>query len=163
MFCLLWWTNHNITITMWNVCRINLKWNKWMILINTLLGAVLLPHYRPRVRIVKNELGWSATQHELRSCRGWGSQWNEQGNWGIEPPTPRQFEPCIGLYSVIVIVVYSLFSNQYAATAVTTPELCLSIHHSFSSCCFSNLINEKKTSVVGTSRFTSFDSLTCST
>ena len=39
----------------------------------------------PRVRIVKNELGGSATQQELRS---WGSQWTEQGNWGVKPPTP---------------------------------------------------------------------------
>ena len=38
-----------------------------------------------RVRIVKNELGGSATQQELR---GWGSQWNEQVNWGLNPPTP---------------------------------------------------------------------------
>ena len=32
-----------------------------------------------KVRIVKNELGGSATQQELK---GWGLQWNEQGNWG---------------------------------------------------------------------------------
>ena len=26
--------------------------------------------------------------------KGGGSQWNEQGNWGVKPPNPRQFQPC---------------------------------------------------------------------
>ena len=38
---------------------------------------------------MKNELGGSATQQELTSWGGWGvgmgSQWNEQGNWGLNP------------------------------------------------------------------------------
>ena len=38
-----------------------------------------------RVQIVKNELGGSATQQELRGWGSWGSQWNEQGNWGVIP------------------------------------------------------------------------------
>ena len=43
-----------------------------------MLGVGLLP--AARGRIVKNELGGSATQQELK---GWGgSQWNKQGNWG---------------------------------------------------------------------------------
>ena len=37
-----------------------------------------------RVRIVKNELGGSATQQELKGW-GLGVQWNEQGNWGVKP------------------------------------------------------------------------------
>ena len=46
---------------------------------------------KTRVRIVKNELVGSATQQELR---GWGSQWNEQGNWGVKPTIPViEFEP----------------------------------------------------------------------
>ena len=35
-----------------------------------------------RVRIVKNELGGSATQQELRVWGFGRSQWKEQGNWG---------------------------------------------------------------------------------
>ena len=42
----------------------------------------------PKVRIVKNELRGSATQQELRGW-GWGSQWNEQRNWGVKPPNPH--------------------------------------------------------------------------
>ena len=52
-----------------------------------------------RVRIVKNELGVSATQQELKS---WGlgveGSHNElnRGTGGVLnfPPSPRQFEPC---------------------------------------------------------------------
>ena len=52
----------------------------------SLLFSVFDINRRGRVRIVKNELGGSATQQELR---GWGSQWNEQGNWGVKPPKPQ--------------------------------------------------------------------------
>ena len=43
---------------------------------------------------MKNELEGSATQ-ELRGwgVGGGGSQWNEQGNWGLNLQTPSQFEP----------------------------------------------------------------------
>ena len=37
---------------------------------------------------MKNELGGSATQQELRGWGVGGSQWNEQGNWGLNPPNP---------------------------------------------------------------------------
>ena len=47
-----------------------------------------------RVRIVKNELGGSATQQELK---GWGSQWNEQGNWGLNPHPPS-IRTLVGTY-----------------------------------------------------------------
>ena len=54
-----------------------------------------------RVRIVKNELGGSAKQQELKGWGVEGSQWNEQGDWGLTPPppsTPRQLESwCITL------------------------------------------------------------------
>ena len=50
-----------------------------------------------RVRVVKNEMGRSVTQQELK---GWGSQWNEQGNWGGDtPPNP----PSIRTLSVNVL------------------------------------------------------------
>ena len=38
-----------------------------------------------RVRIVRNELGGSALQQELR---GWGSQWNERGTGGLINSNP---------------------------------------------------------------------------
>ena len=54
-----------------------------------------------RVRIVKNELGGSAIQQKLR---GWGSQWTEHGNWGVNPP-PCQFEPT--LLDLIIYIMNS--------------------------------------------------------
>ena len=46
---------------------------------------------------MKNKLGGSTTQQELR---GWGSQWNEQENWGLNPPpTPVNSNPaCYYVY-----------------------------------------------------------------
>ena len=51
----------------------------------------LAPIPMGRVQFVKNELGGSATQQEPGTK---GLPWNEQGNWGVKPPTPHQFEPC---------------------------------------------------------------------
>ena len=66
------------------------------------------PPVATRVRIVKNELGGSATQQELR---GLGSQWNELGNWGGgggEPHNPRQFEPWLQpLFSIALVPSYT--------------------------------------------------------
>ena len=47
-----------------------------------------------RVRIVKNELGGSATQQELRGCGVGGFNGMNRGTGGLNPqPSPRQFEP----------------------------------------------------------------------
>ena len=57
------------------------------------------------VRIVKNELGGSATQQELR---GWGVKDGhngmDRGTGGYKPPNPRQFEPWA--YKILEINVF---------------------------------------------------------
>ena len=42
----------------------------------------------------ENELGGSATQQELRSWGLGGHNGMNRGTGGLNPPTPRQFEPC---------------------------------------------------------------------
>ena len=47
---------------------------------------------------MKNELGVS----NKAGTKGLGgSQWNEQENWGVKPPNPRQFEPCIRIVYLV--------------------------------------------------------------
>ena len=53
-----------------------------------------------RVRIVKNELGGSATQREVRGWGVWGGGGHNgmnRGTGGLNPH-PRQFEPWYGTY-----------------------------------------------------------------
>ena len=56
-----------------------------------LCSAALVPNVR--VQIVKNELGGSATHQEMRGWGGWGHNGMDRGTGGLNPPTPRQFEP----------------------------------------------------------------------
>ena len=60
-----------------------------------------------RVRIVKNELGGSATQQELRAWEGGGSEWNEQGNWGLNPQTPVNLNPDYVTMFLFMIPVFN--------------------------------------------------------
>ena len=66
--------------------------------LNTTRVSIIGNFERPtsRGRIVKNELGGSATQQELKSWGGWGGHNGmNRGTGGVEPPQPpRQFEPC---------------------------------------------------------------------
>ena len=55
---------------------------------------------------MKNELGG------LQELRGWGSQWNEQGNWGVKPQPPVNSNLYIYIYKPCTPMSSSTHSFQ---------------------------------------------------